>query len=196
VGAPILLVLVLVIGLMVVAFVGKYAKDTTSDAMTKGKKEAGNLDKELGTHLTITAIYPTVDYLKNGFCGESASANNCELTATNVNGAKLVIEVKNSGKKPLRANQLWDMKIYANDVPLSNQTEWGVSQEYDTVWQPSTTKNVVIDRTCANLIGLPGDSLTIVVRPQAGTSGIIELTCEQCCAMQPAQQLECAEKCA
>jgi len=193
VGAPILLVLVLVIGLMVVAFVGKYAKDTTSDAMTKGKKESANLDKELGTHLTITAIFPTVDNLKNGFCGDP---NLCELTSTNVNGAKLVLEVKNSGKKPLRANQLWDMKVYANDVPLTNQTEWGVTQGHDSVWQPSTTKNIVIDRSCSNLIGLPEDALTIVVRPQAGTSGIIELTCEQCCAMQPSRQLDCAEKCA
>jgi len=195
VGAPILLVLVLVIGLMVVAFVGKYAKDTTSDAMNKGKKEAGNLDKELGTHLTVTAIYPTIDYLKNGFCG-TASDNKCELSTTNINGAKLVLQVKNSGKKPLRANQLWDMKIYVNDVPLSNQTEWGVTQGYDTIWQPSTTKDFVINKDCSDLIGLPEDSFTVVVRPQAGTSGIIELTCEQCCAMQSSRQLECAEECA
>ena len=207
VGAPILLVLVLVIGLMVVAFVGKYAKDTTSDAMTKGKKESASLDKELGTHLMITAIFPTTDPAKNGYCG-SISDNACELTSEDVNVAKLVVEVKNAGKKPLRANQLWDMKVYANDVPLTMDvlddggapthaadTEWGVTQEYNTIWQPSATKNVVIDRDCSDLIGLPGDALTIVVRPQAGTSGIIELTCERCCAMQPAQQLECAETC-
>ena len=186
--------LVLVIGLMVVAFVGKYIKDTASEAMTKGKKETTAMDKELSTQLEVTAIYPTVDYLKNGFCG-SASENNCELTTTNVNGAKLILEVKNGGKNPIRANQLWDMKLYANDVPIANETEWGITSDFNKAWAAGGTKNFVLAKACGDLANLPGGSLNLKVTPPVGSGATVEITCEKCCNMQPSKQGECAATC-
>ena len=194
-AGPILLVLVLVIGLMVVAFVGKYIKDTASEAMTKGKKETTAMDKELSTQLEVTAIYPTVEYLKNGFCGESASANNCELGSTNVNGARLILEVKNGGKNPIRANQLWDMKLYANDVPLANSSEWGISENFDKAWAAGGTKNFVLSKKCGDLANLPGGSLNLKVTPPVGSGATVEITCEKCCNMQPSFQGDCAATC-
>ena len=186
-AGPILLVLVLVIGLMVVAFVGKYIKDTASEAMTKGKKETTAMDKELSTQLEVTAIYPTNEYLKNGFCGATASANECELGSTNVNGAKLILEVKNGGKNPIRANQLWDMKLYANDVPLANETEWGITVDFNKAWAAGGTKNFVLSKDCSDLADLPGGSLSIRVTPPVGSGATVEITCEDCCKMQPPQ---------
>ncbi|MDP7078364.1 MAG: hypothetical protein QF415_00635 [Candidatus Undinarchaeales archaeon] len=191
-AGPILLVLVLVIGLMVVAFVGKYIKDTASEAMTKGKKETTAMDKELSTQLEVTAIYPTVDNLKNGFCGDP---NLCELSTTNVNGAKLILEVKNGGKNPIRANQLWDMKLYANDVPLANSTEWGISENFDKAWAAGGTKNFVLKKGCGDLANLPGGSLNLKVTPPVGSGATVEITCEKCCNMQPTKQEDCAAKC-
>ena len=191
-AGPILLVLVLVIGLMVVAFVGKYIKDTASEAMTKGKKETTAMDKELSTQLEVTAIYPTVDNLKNGFCGDP---NLCELSTTNVNGAKLILEVKNGGKNPIRANQLWDMKLYANDVPLANSTEWGISENFDKAWAAGGTKNFVLKKGCGDLANLPGGSLNLKVTPPVGSGATVEITCEKCCNMQPTKQEDCASKC-
>ena len=205
-AGPILLVLVLVIGLMVVAFVGKYIKDTASEAMTKGKKETTAMDKELSTQLEITAIFPTSDPAKNGYCG-SISDNKCELTPEDPNVAKLVLEVKNGGKNPIRANQLLDMKLYANDVPLAKDpfadeaptyaegTEWSITENYDSAWAAGGTKNFVLTKGCGDLANLPGGSLNLKVTPPVGSGATVEITCEKCCNMQSAEQGACAATC-
>ncbi len=191
-AGPILLVLGLVIGLMVVSFVGKYIKDTAGQAMTKGKQESDQLHKVISGRLEITSIYPTVDNLKNGFCGDP---NLCELSSTNVNAAKLLLQIKNSGDNTIRASQLWGMSLYINEVPLANATGWGITQGFDTPWNPKDTKTIALNIDCGTLADRPDGLMSIRIMPSVGSLATADITCEACCKRQPDYHAECLELC-
>jgi hypothetical protein len=197
-----MVVLTLVIGLMVVAFAGKYIKDTVQDAMTSGKKQTTEMGKELDTQLDITSVFPVAIGAKdatnpslpyNGLC-MSGSNNLCTLSSTSPAKARLVVEAKNSGKNPIRANQFWDLKVYINDVPATNATDWGISQDYNEAWKTGGTKNIVLKYNCEDIASM-GGTLRVKVQPPAGTGGTAEISCEECCKRSPSFQTQCATKC-
>ena len=193
-AGPILLVLGLVIGLMVVSFVGKYIKDTSGQAMTKGKQESDQLHKVISGRLEISSIYPTEDPLQNGFCG-STTENECELSSTNPNGAKLLLQIKNSGDNTIRASQLWGMSLYVNEAPLANGTEWGITLGFNTPWNPKDTKVVALNIDCSTLADRPDGLMSIRIMPSVGSLATADITCEACCQRQPGFHAECMERC-
>ncbi len=193
-AGPILLVLGLVIGLMVVSFVGKYIKDTAGQAMTKGKQESDQLHKVISGRLEITSIYPSEDPSFNGFCGSVAN-NDCELSSENPNVAKLLLQIKNSGDNTIRASQLWSMSLYVNEAPLANASDWGVTHGFNTPWNPKDTKTVALNIDCAKLAERPDGLMSIRVMPGVGSLATADITCEACCKRQSSFHSECMELC-
>jgi len=179
---------------MVVSFVGKYIKDTAGQAMTKGKQESDQLHKVISGRLEISSIYPTEDVLKNGFCGMAAN-NLCELTTTSPNAAKLVLQIKNSGDNTIRASQLWGMRLYVNEAPLANATDWGITKGFNTPWNPKDTKTVAMNIDCAKLAERPDGLMSIRIMPSVGSLATADITCEACCQRQSSHHAECLELC-
>jgi hypothetical protein len=160
------------------------------------------MGKELDTQLEVTAIYPVAlgardpakpDAPYNGLC-MSGTTNLCTLSSPAPAKARLVVEVKNTGKLPLRADHLWELKVYVNDVPAVNATDWGVSQGFGDTWRTGSTKNIVLRYDCEDIADM-GGIIKVKVQPPAGTGGYSELTCEECCMRNPAYKSECAERC-
>lgn len=160
--------------------------------MTKGKQESDQLHKVISGRLEISSIYPTEDNLQNDFCD---NPNLCELSSTNPNGAKLLLQIKNSGDNTIRASQLWGMRLYVNEAPLANATGWGITQGFNTPWNPKDTKTIALDIDCSTLAERPDGLMSIRIMPSVGSLATADITCEACCQRQPSHHSECIELC-
>lgn len=149
------------------------------------------------TNLVITAVFPTDDLLRNGFCSndDTMEYDLCELSYINPNGAKLIVELQNRGPGTIHPDRFWDMKLEVNDMSLENGTEWGITEDWMTDWEALKYRNIVLRYSCADIAAMPGAGIKLRVQPPVGKGATAELSCETCCARQPSFRDECADLC-
>ena len=151
-------------------------------------------DQPQGTSLEVTALYPRVDSSKHPFCNPDGLGNRCELSKSNVNGARIIIEVKNSGAVPIEPDDFDGIKMYINDVPLQAGKEW-LFPLHPFSWLGGSARDLYLDRTCGDIALMAGGRMEIRVDPPLGIGTTAEISCLKCCNMQPSFQSECALTC-
>ena len=171
---PIIIVLLLVVGLMVAGSVGVYLKRMASDDLNDVEKSKDQFKEALDTKLDVIAAYGTKDTVgprANVFCSEGCEASDASM--------RVVLLIKNTGENTIYRSQYENLKIYMNEKPLSNGTEYRLDETKDLT--RGAQMNVPLNITCSQVGETLEHRAEFKVGPPKGTPGVGIVDCTACC---------------
>lgn len=184
---------VLIIVLIVIITLSSIYLKNYIGSIKHGKKDV--TDSRLIVNLNATAIYPTSDISKNSFCIQHGVENTCKLTPENVSSERIIIEVINNGENAYLVENIREMRLYYNDLPLHNGTEWMITDGADVDWAVGDSRYIAMIFNCGDIASMPEKKMKIHIQPYQGVFTEIELTCRDCCNNQLEFQKECVNIC-